>query len=115
METRFGRRHFLVGVAAGTAVLAFDPYNRTWITAAHADPPDGISIPDLDGDHSSLNQSDDSGLRAVGGDGQHILGHERSLPDHVFKRSSSGAPAICYRNLGGLSDIRSSKNGGRRT
>jgi FAD/FMN-containing dehydrogenase len=50
METRFGRRHFLAGMAVGTAVLAFDPYNRTWITATHADPPDGISIPDLDGE-----------------------------------------------------------------
>jgi FAD/FMN-containing dehydrogenase len=50
METRLGRRHFLVGVAAGTAVLAFDPSNRTWITAAHADHPDSISIPNLDGD-----------------------------------------------------------------
>jgi FAD/FMN-containing dehydrogenase len=37
-------------MVAGTAVLAFDPYNRTWITAAHADHPDGISIPDLDGE-----------------------------------------------------------------
>ena len=30
METRFGYRHFPVGMAAGTAVLAFDPSNRTW-------------------------------------------------------------------------------------
>src|SRR4029453_15608411 len=50
METRLGRRHFLVGVAAGTAVLAFDPYNHTWITAAHADHPDGMALPDLDGE-----------------------------------------------------------------
>jgi cytokinin dehydrogenase len=50
METRFGRRHFLVGMAAGTAVLGFDPYHYTWITAAHADQPHGISIPDLDGE-----------------------------------------------------------------
>jgi FAD/FMN-containing dehydrogenase len=50
METRLGRRHFLVGIATGTAVLAFDPCHRTWITAAHADHPDGISTPDLDGE-----------------------------------------------------------------
>ena len=49
METRLGRQHFLVGVAAGTAVSAFDPCNHTWLTAAHADHPDGVSIPDLDG------------------------------------------------------------------
>jgi hypothetical protein len=50
METRLGRRHFLVGMAAGTAILAFDPCNHTWITAAHADHPDGISIPARDGE-----------------------------------------------------------------
>jgi len=63
METRLGRRHFLVGVAAGTAVLAFDPRNHIWITAAHADHPDGISIPDLDGalvvDAASLAEAAD--------------------------------------------------------
>jgi FAD/FMN-containing dehydrogenase len=50
MATRLGRRNFLVGVVAGTAVLAFDPCHHAWITAAHADHPDGISIPDLDGE-----------------------------------------------------------------
>jgi hypothetical protein len=41
------------------------------------------SIPDLDGDCSSLDGSDDPDLRAVGGHGQHVLSHERSLRDHV--------------------------------
>jgi cytokinin dehydrogenase len=50
METRLGRRNFLVGMAAGTVVLAFDPCNHAWITAGHADHPDGIPIPDLDGE-----------------------------------------------------------------
>jgi cytokinin dehydrogenase len=50
METRFGRRHFLAGVAAGTAVLAFDPWHQSWLTAAHADHPGGIPIPGLDGE-----------------------------------------------------------------
>jgi cytokinin dehydrogenase len=50
MGTLLGRRNFLVGVAAGAAVLAFDPCNHAWITAAHADHPDGITIPNLDGE-----------------------------------------------------------------
>ena len=50
METRLGRRHFLAGVAAGMAVLAFDPRHQSWITAAYADHPGGIPIPDLDGE-----------------------------------------------------------------
>src|SRR5262249_27764658 len=50
MATRLGRRHFLAGIVAGTAVLAFDPCKRSWITAAHADPPGGIDIPSLDGE-----------------------------------------------------------------
>jgi len=50
MATRLGRRNFLVGVVAGTAVLAFDPCHHAWITTAHADHPDGISIPELDGE-----------------------------------------------------------------
>jgi cytokinin dehydrogenase len=48
METRLGRRNFLVGMAAGTAILAFDPCNHAWITVGHADHADGIPIPDLD-------------------------------------------------------------------
>jgi len=50
MTTRLGRRHFLAGIVAGTAVLAFDPCKRSWITTAHADPPGGIDIPSLDGE-----------------------------------------------------------------
>src|SRR5882724_2731767 len=50
METRLRRRNFLVGMAAGTVVLAFDPCNHAWITAGYADHPDGIPIPDLDGE-----------------------------------------------------------------
>lgn len=50
METRIGRRDFLGSVAAGIAVLAFDPLSRSWITAAHAAPGGGIRIPDLDGE-----------------------------------------------------------------
>jgi hypothetical protein len=48
METRLRRRNFLVGMAAGTAVLVFDPCNHAWITAGHADHPDGISISGFD-------------------------------------------------------------------
>jgi cytokinin dehydrogenase len=50
METRLGRRHFLAGMAAGMAVMAFDPRHQSWLTAAHADHPAGIPIPDLDGE-----------------------------------------------------------------
>jgi cytokinin dehydrogenase len=50
MEIRLGRRHFLAGVAAGMAVLAFDRRHQSWLTAAHANHPGGILIPDLDGE-----------------------------------------------------------------
>jgi cytokinin dehydrogenase len=63
METRLGRRHFLASVAAGTAVLAFDPWHQSWLTAAHADHSGGIPIPDLDGelvvDPASLAEAED--------------------------------------------------------
>lgn len=50
MGIRLRRRHFLAGVVAGTTVLAFDPWHQSWLTAAHADHPGGLPIPNLDGE-----------------------------------------------------------------
>lgn len=50
MATRLGRRNFLIGLAGGTAVLAFDLCSRAWLTASHAAHPDSIPIPNLDGE-----------------------------------------------------------------
>lgn len=50
MATGLGRRNFLIGLAAGTAVLAFDLCNRAWISASHTDQPGSIPTPELDGE-----------------------------------------------------------------
>jgi len=49
MSKRIGRRNVVAALAAGAAVVAFDPVNRTWITAARATT-SGIHIPNLDGE-----------------------------------------------------------------
>jgi cytokinin dehydrogenase len=49
---RLDRRGFLAAAIAGTAVVAFDPLGRGWVTAAEASTGKvaAVSIPDLDGE-----------------------------------------------------------------
>jgi cytokinin dehydrogenase len=44
------RRAFIAGLAAGAAVMAFDPVRHSWMTAAQAAPHGGLRIPRLDGE-----------------------------------------------------------------
>jgi cytokinin dehydrogenase len=53
MATDLDRRRFLAGVLAGVAVIAFDPWGRSWVTAASAaDGPvaGSVPVPELDGE-----------------------------------------------------------------
>ncbi|RYE93650.1 MAG: FAD-binding protein [Myxococcales bacterium] len=43
------RRSMLAGMAAGVAVVGFDPVQRSWVTEAQAAPPGTIALPNLDG------------------------------------------------------------------
>lgn len=50
MSEKIDRRAFVASVAAGAAVIAFDPRSRSWITEAHAKPASIIRLPQLDGE-----------------------------------------------------------------
>lgn len=53
MPDRLDRRGFLAAALTGSAIVAFDPFGRGWLTAASASermPAGAIAVPDLDGE-----------------------------------------------------------------
>lgn len=49
MGTELSRRRLLTGLAAGVAVVGWNPLNRSWVTAAGARAPGTARVPTLDG------------------------------------------------------------------
>jgi cytokinin dehydrogenase len=86
MVYRLDRRGFLAGALAGTAIVAFDPVHRGWMTEANASEgsgPGAAPVPELDG----RLEADPSGREEAADDFGHIV---HRTPFAVLRPASTG-------------------------